>query len=1078
MIKQLLLLLIAIAIIAQAKAAEGDILFVKEDSTGEFVRFSIAKKANEILWFDNLGAVNSILPSALPIGNATQTELDKKANLNDLSTVATTGNYSDLVGKPVLNFEPAGTTGTLEDKLVDGSLIVAKSYNTSNVTANSTLDIRLNAINAMAQNAAAGLTSKQPLNARLTSISGTSASGFFYMRGANLYQMDIAQGSILTGSGDPSLYSSIAIGTAGQYLQSNGTQFNWVDLPEFEPAGAVNSLKTELIEIGSFIQVDSARNADNALTAGNAATADNAAYATNAGNADNAVNATNAESANYAIDAGSANQATAGGQIATDFGSINTTLQSISNDITFFYGNEFKPQSSFNSDASSEAVAGSLLYNSIESKASIADLQNGVVVPSTAEYATIAGSADTGSLLETQINAKANLSDLATVATTGNYSDLIGKPNYATTAQGNLADAAMPRTGGNFTGRIVMPDLINNNQPSFNIPQTTGTATVFTNGDMWINAAGLYVRVNGASRQLLYGGMAGNPTIAGTLTVSGNLTTNSNLSVNGSLSVNNQTLTTDASVITRALGDLRYQPKNTSLTNISALTTTAYGLSLLEATDNIAAQNLLNIPNDFSNYMQATDYFNVNGGVVLGSGANIGSGLGVAIGASSSATDGGAIGYSAKSTTGGAIGYYALTTNGFAGGDGAWTYDPDNGGVAGNNRVQLGNGLNETDNTIQFLDAGIVSKTQWGHLANSSAFGGSLFNTENATTAKGLIGIESATTAETIAGTDNTKYVTPLSLSNKLTKLDITVNGGDLMRPLVFALSSPIVSLTSNTTQIIAETVLGAFNYTETAVATLPVNNRLTSISFNNIQGLNGIFNITTAANVVSFGFPELLFTNSTLAFSTLNSLTSLNFPKLIEVGGVFTIQSCASLASINAPELTTVYSGFNPNNNNILASINMPKLRKVSGQVGLYTCPLMTNYSLPSLEICLGFTMQGSNPALTTLSFPKLKYCYGIIDIYSNTSLANFTLPINGDLKAITQNITMTGNALTAASVENILVAVATLDGTNGTTAYTSGKIINLSGGTSSGTAALTPAAIVARDLLLSRGITVTLNP
>ena len=75
--------------------------------------------------------------------------------------------------------------------------------------------------------------------------------------------------------------------------------------------------------------------------------------------------------------------------------------------------------------------------------------------------------------------------------------------------------------------------------------------------------------------------------------------------------------------------------------------------------------------------------------------------------------------------------------------------------------------------------------------------------------------------------------------------------------------------------------------------------------------------------------------------------------------------------------------------------------------------------------------------------------------------------------MKNIGGNVTITGAALNQASVDGILVSLAALDGTNGTTAWSS-KTVNLSGGTSS-----TPSAtgIAATATLVGRGCTVTTN-
>jgi hypothetical protein len=66
-----------------------------------------------------------------------------------------------------------------------------------------------------------------------------------------------------------------------------------------------------------------------------------------------------------------------------------------------------------------------------------------------------------------------------------------------------------------------------------------------------------------------------------------------------------------------------------------------------------------------------------------------------------------------------------------------------------------------------------------------------------------------------------------------------------------------------------------------------------------------------------------------------------------------------------------------------------------------------------------------------------------------------------------------MTGMKLDQASVDGILVSLAALDGTNGTTAY-SNKTVNLSGGTSSAPSAT---GLAAKATLVGRGCTVNTN-
>jgi len=94
-------------------------------------------------------------------------------------------------------------------------------------------------------------------------------------------------------------------------------------------------------------------------------------------------------------------------------------------------------------------------------------------------------------------------------------------------------------------------------------------------------------------------------------------------------------------------------------------------------------------------------------GGAVGDGAS--STFGGAVGSGATATLGGAVGSGANVAGGGAVGNDSIATDGFAGGDGASAY--------GTGRVQLGTGVNNINSTIQFLDSGSATATQFGYLS-------------------------------------------------------------------------------------------------------------------------------------------------------------------------------------------------------------------------------------------------------------------------------------------------------------------------------------------------------------------------
>lgn len=217
----------------------------------------------------------------------------------------------------------------------------------------------------------------------------------------------------------------------------------------------------------------------------------------------------------------------------------------------------------------------------------------------------------------------------------------------------------------------------------------------------------------------------------------------------------------------------------------------------------------------------------------------------------------------------------------------------------------------------------------------------------------------------------------------------------------------------------------------------------LTSFSGANITTCYANLAMQTAPLLTTWSFPELVYIVNGGLSGTMNSLTTISFPKLVYI---------AVSISINSTSLT---------------SFSLPLLR--ASQNITLTVPVCTSINVDSAQ----FTLQGVNisaASLTTMNFPAL-VSVGTTFIMTAANLV--TLSIGSTLKSLGGNFTVTGAKLDQASVDGILVRLAALDGTNGTTAYSS-FTINLSGGTSS-----TPSAtgLTAKATLQARSCTVTTN-
>lgn len=238
----------------------------------------------------------------------------------------------------------------------------------------------------------------------------------------------------------------------------------------------------------------------------------------------------------------------------------------------------------------------------------------------------------------------------------------------------------------------------------------------------------------------------------------------------------------------------------------------------------------------------------------------------------------------------------------------------------------------------------------------------------------------------------------------------------------------------------------------------------LSTLDFGSIQILDGILSITSTITTSIVG-ANLIQVSSDIAL-IMSSLTTFTLNALQYVGGNFTF-TASSLASVSFPALIAVNGIFGPT---VAAatSMSVPSLVYI-GSNFTGTNAAITSIDLSSLQY-VGGTFSPTLAGLATLNLPAIVRILGAVTI-SAVSLVTFSF--GSTLKQVGGNVTMTGMALNQSSVDNILVRLAALDGTGGTTAYSS-LTVNLSGGTSA-----TPSAtgLAAKTTLQGRGCTVTTN-
>jgi hypothetical protein len=174
------------------------------------------------------------------------------------------------------------------------------------------------------------------------------------------------------------------------------------------------------------------------------------------------------------------------------------------------------------------------------------------------------------------------------------------------------------------------------------------------------------------------------------------------------------------------------------------------------------------------------------------------------------------------------------------------------------------------------------------------------------------------------------------------------------------------------------------------------------------------------------------------------------------------------ALTTFTMPNLTYIVAvGFSPIWA-VLVTLSLPSLKLIGGAFAptLALCTTLTLTSLQNISSNFGLIAA----SLTTLSLPAL---LNVGTTFAITAANMTTFSMNAGLLSIGGNFTMTGMKLDQASVDGILVSLAALDGTNGTTAF-SNLTVNLSGGTSSAPSAT---GLTAKATLVGRGCTVTTN-
>lgn len=263
----------------------------------------------------------------------------------------------------------------------------------------------------------------------------------------------------------------------------------------------------------------------------------------------------------------------------------------------------------------------------------------------------------------------------------------------------------------------------------------------------------------------------------------------------------------------------------------------------------------------------------------------------------------------------------------------------------------------------------------------------------------------------------------------------------------------------------------------------------------------------STTATSIAFDYPYFF----DCVFNGSNVITSFSLPTArISTGSMTGLQfSGTSLTTISLPLLTEAY-GLNIGGTTSLTTLSCPSLTKFTGYGGLYignssgltgitsaSFPVLAEYNLsifepgnittvnlPSVTTVKqhnysSYGNQSGASVLASFILPNVvKHDVNMFSLSSHANLTTVTLGTVGTLKSFGNSysppyISVGGCALNEASVDGILILIASLDGTNGTTLAQNGQI-GLAGGTN---ASPSQAGLDAKAILLSRGFTISHN-
>jgi hypothetical protein len=290
-------------------------------------------------------------------------------------------------------------------------------------------------------------------------------------------------------------------------------------------------------------------------------------------------------------------------------------------------------------------------------------------------------------------------------------------------------------------------------------------------------------------------------------------------------------------------------------------------------------------------------------------------------------------------------------------------------------------------------------------------------------------------------------------------------------------LANPITSILATSPPIFPNGVSADYSGVWTSTLVVPSTNILmTSLTFNNLQGITGTLSMTGLTALSSLGFPALTTTVGSLSIGSLPALTAMAFPLLTAVGAHFSVANCVAFAAMSFPSLGRVGGNFSIAALAGCTTISVPLLKVVEGDFSMGGLTACTTVNFSGLTEVKGKISVSTGAALTALAFGSLERVgtnlTGGNAITIGPLLAGVTVfTLSNNLKQINGSIYI-DCALSVVAVDALLIRLAALNGSGGTTAF-SNLSVTLAGVSSPPSAA----GLGAKNTLMGRGCAVVHN-